>query len=103
MYPPAKGWGGVFDALCQTSIGMSGRLFYYYYTQTENIQHFEQRVVRVYTMRKLAESLIATRIHQEIVAHARLSKCNQRFPPGPWTERVCLYYRLGGSVKGSTC
>jgi hypothetical protein len=83
----------------QTSIGMSGRLFYYYYTQTENIQNFEQRVVSVYTMRKLAESVVATRIHQEIIAHARLSKCNQRFPAGLWAERVCLYYRLCGSVR----
>lgn len=76
------------DAMRRTSIGESDRLFYYY-TQTDNIQHFEQRVVSVYTMRNLAEIVVATRIHQEIVAHARLSNCYQEFPPDLWTERVC--------------
>jgi hypothetical protein len=50
-------------------------------------------------MPKRAESVVATRIHQEIVAHARLSKCNQRFLSCLWTECVCLYYRLCGSVR----
>jgi hypothetical protein len=46
-------------------------------------------------MRKFAESVVATRIHQEIVAHARLSKCNQRFPPGLWTESVFVLQACG--------
>jgi hypothetical protein len=80
MYPPARGWGDVSDAMRRTSIGASDRLFYYY-TQTENMQHFEQRGASVYTMLKLAESIVAARIHQEIIAHARLSYCYQGFPP----------------------
>lgn len=95
MYPPARGWIGVSDAMRRTSISRSDRLLYYY-TQTENIQHFEQRVVSVYTMHKLAVSLVSTRIHQEIVAHARLSSCYQGFPPDLWTESVCLYCKLCG-------
>jgi hypothetical protein len=78
----------VSDAMQPTSIGRSDGLFYYY-TQTENVKYFEQRVVSVYTTRKLAECIVATRIHQEIVAHARLSNCYQGFSPGLWTERVC--------------
>jgi hypothetical protein len=40
-------------------------------------------------MHKLAVCVVATGIHQEIVAHTRLSICYQGFSPGLWTERVC--------------
>ena len=82
------GWGGVSDVMWWTSIGWSDRLVCYY-TQTANIQHFEQRVVSVYTMRKLAESVVATRIHQEILAHARLSNCTRDFLP-ICAQNVCV-------------